>query len=102
MKVKAINLNSANVKYDNSEETERVYIIEANVNISKQEVISMDAGVVKKGDVQMASFNMYGNHQKNINYIGDSNEEEECAILKDINAFISSVESKVESKPINL
>lgn len=101
-KVNAVKLNSANVKYDNSVDTERVYDIETNANLNGSNVVSMDGGVVSLDGVQKASFNLYGNHQKNLNYTGDSTEEEECAILKAINAFISEVESAVEVSPLNM
>lgn len=101
-KVNAVKLNSANVKYDNSVDTERVYDIEANANLNDGKVISMDAGVVKKDGVQVASFNVYGNHNMNYNMIGVEDIGEQCTILMNIGAFVSAVETEIESNPINI
>lgn len=101
-KVKSVKLNSANVKYDNSVDTERVYDIEANANLNENKVISMDGGVVRLEGVQKASFNMYGNHQQNINYNNVEDVKDKCAILMAIDAFISEVEAAVEVSPLLL
>lgn len=101
-KVNAVKLNSANVKYDNSVDTERVYDIEANANLNDGEMVSMDGGVVRLEGVQKASFNLYGNHQQNINYMGIEDVQEKCSILMAIDSFISEVESAVEVLPLNV
>lgn len=101
-KVNAVKLNSANVKYDNSVDTERVYDIEANANLNDSKVVSMDGGVVRLEGVQKASFNMYGNHQQNVNFMGVEDVSEKCNILMAIDAFISNVESAVEVSPLNV
>lgn len=101
-KVNAVKLNSANVKYDNSVDTERVYDIEANANLNGSKVVSMDGGVVRLDGVQKASFNLYGNHQQNINYMGIEDVQEKCSILMAIDSFISEVESAVEVSPLNV
>lgn len=44
-KVNAVKLNSANVKYDNSVDAEKVYDIESNVNLQKARIISFDGGL---------------------------------------------------------
>lgn len=101
-KVSAIKLNSAQVKYDNSVDTERVYDIEANANLNENKVVSMDGGVVRLDGVQKASFNMYGNHQQNINYNNVEDVKDKCAILMAIDAFIVDVEAAVEVSPLNI
>lgn len=101
-KVNAVKLNSANVKYDNSVDTERVYDIEANANLNGSKVVSMDGGVVRLEGVQKASFNMYGNHQQNVNFMGIEDVRDKCNILMAIDAFISNVESAVEVSPLNV
>lgn len=101
-KVKSVKLNSANVKYDNSVDTERVYDIEANANLNENKVVSMDGGVVRLEGVQKASFNMYGNHQQNINYNNVKDVKDKCAILMAIDAFIGNVEDAVEVSPLNI
>jgi hypothetical protein len=101
-KVNAVKLNSANVKYDNSVDTERVYDIESNANLNGDKVVSMDGGMVRLEGVQKASFNMYGNHQQNINYNGVEDVKDKCAILMAIDSFITEVESAVEVSPLNI
>lgn len=101
-KVNAVRLNSANVKYDNSVDAERVYNIEANVNLSNGNVVSFDGGIVVKDGVEKASFSVYGNHQMNYNIRGVEDVEEQCAIIMAIHAFVGDVESEVEVNPLNL
>ena len=101
-KVKSVRLNSANVKYDNSVDTERVYDIEANANLNDNKMVSMDCGVVRLDGAQKASFNMYGNRQQNINYNNVEDVKDKCAILMAIDAFIAEVEAAVEVSPLNI
>ena len=101
-KVNALKLNSANVKFVNSVDSERMYDIEANANISNGKVISIDAGVVKKDGTQVASFNLYGNHQINYSLHGVEDINEQCSIIKAIHAFVTEVENEIEMNPINL
>ena len=101
-KVKSVKLNSANVKYDNSVDTERVYDIEANANLNDNKVVSMDSGVVRLDGVQKASFSIYNNHQQYINYNNVEDVKEKCAILMAIDAFINDVEAVVEVNYIKI
>lgn len=101
-KVNAVKLNSANVKYDNSVDTERVYDIEANANLNGSKVVSMDGGVVRLEGAQKASFSVYGDHQMNINYMGVESVSDKCNILMAIDAFVTEVELAVEVSPINV
>lgn len=101
-KVNAVKLNSANVKYDNLVDAERMYDIEANANLSNGKVVSMDAGVVRKDDVMVASFSVYGDHQMNINYMGVDSVSDKCNILMAIDTFVTEVENEIEVNPINL
>ena len=101
-KVKAVKLNSANVKYDNSVDTERVYDIEANANLNDNKVVSMDGGAVRLEGVQKASFSLYGNHQVNYNLMGVEDIDAQCNIIKAIHSFVTEVESAVEVSPLNV
>ena len=83
MKVNAVKLNSANVKYDNSVDTERVYDIESNVNFQENRIISFDGGVVKKDEVVKATFSKYGNNQLNVTF-NNASVEDMCAALSAI------------------
>ena len=91
-KVQSIALNSANVRYNNAIDTEKIYDIETNVNIQGTSVISFDGGVVKKSTIIVASFSMYGNHHLNINFQNVDDTTEMCSILNAINEFINNVE----------
>lgn len=101
-KVNAVKLNSANVTYDNSVDTERVYDIEANANLNGNKVVSMDGGVVRLEGVQNASFSVYGDHQQNVNFMGVEDVSDKCNILMAIDAFVAEVESAVEVSPLNV
>lgn len=69
MQVTSIKLNSANVKYDNSVDTEKTYDISANVNINNTEVSSINDGYVLFTDTQVAQFNWYGKNHLNVTYL---------------------------------
>lgn len=101
-KVNAVKLNSANVKYDNSVDTERVYDIEADANLNDNKVVSIDGGVVRLEGAQKASFNLYGNHQVNYNLMGVEDIDAQCNIIKAIHSFVNEVESAVEVSPLNV
>ena len=101
-KVNAVKLNSANVKYDNSVDTERAYDTEANVNLNDSKVVSMDGGVVRKETILVASFSMYGDHYLNINFQNVSDTTEMCSILNAINEFIKNIELDVTTNNITI
>lgn len=91
-KVQSIALNSANVRYNNAIDAEKIYDIETNVNIQGTNVISFDGGAVKKSTIIVASFSMYGDHRLNINFQNVDDTTEMCSILNAINEFINNVE----------
>lgn len=100
MEVQSIALNSANVRYNNANDEKRVYDIEANVNIQGQNVNGFESGVIKKENVQVATFSMWGT---NLNPSFQGLEPTEmCAVLMAINEFISSVKQDVENSVINI
>lgn len=101
-KVNAVKLNSANVKYDNSVDSERVYDIESNVNLQELNVVSFDGGFVKKDDVHKASFSKYGTNQLSVNFNNITDVTEMCAILTALNSFVEDVKVAVNDEPINL
>lgn len=100
MEVQSIALNSANVRYNNANDEKRVYDIEANVNIQGQNVYGFESGVIKKENVQVATFSMWG-EDLNPSFKGLSGTER-CAVLMAINDFIASVEQNVETSPIQI
>ena len=100
MEVQSIALNSANVRYNNANDEKRVYDIEANVNIQGQNVYGFESGVIKKENVQVATFSMWGD---NLNPSFQGLEpNERCSVLMAINDFIASVEQNVETSPIQI
>lgn len=101
MKVNAVKLNSANVKYDNSVDAERVYDIESNVNLQEARIISFDGGVVKKDEVVKATFSKYGNNQEGLTF-QNVEREEKCAIIEAVDAFFADVENYIVESPISL
>lgn len=100
-KVKSVKLNSANVKYDNSVDTERVYEIESNVNFQNGNIVSYDGGVVRKDAVVKATFSKYGNNQESLTF-QNVEREEKYAIIEAVDSFITEVEEAVEVSPINI
>ena len=100
MEVQSIALNSANVRYNNANDEKRVYDIEANVNIQGQNVYGFESGFIKKEDVQIATFSMWG-ETFNPSFQG-LEPNEMCSVLMAINDFIASVKQNVETSPIQI
>lgn len=100
-KIDFTKLNSANVTADNSVDTEKVYDINANVNISGDKVSSIDGGSVKKDDVQVATFSRWGENSLNINFM-NVDAMAMCSIITEVNAFIEAVETKVQTETIEI
>ena len=100
-KIDFVKLNSANVSCDNSIDTERVYDIKANANLQGDNLSSMDSGVVKKDDVQVATFNMWGENF-NPSFNGVTDAMEMCNILMAITNFIANVKAELVNNPIEI
>lgn len=100
-KIDFTKLNSANVTADNSVDTEKVYDINANVNISGNSVNSIDGGSVKKDDVQVATFSRWGENSLNIKFM-NVDAMEMCSIITEVNTFIEAVETKVQTETIEI
>lgn len=90
-------LNSANVRMDNSVDTERVYNISANVNVAATNVSNMDGVLRENNDVAevLATFSSY-DETLSVNYQNITLEEQQ-AVNAAINAFIEDVKAKVGS-----
>lgn len=100
MEVQGIELNSANVRYNNANDEARVYDIESNVSIQGQNVNGFDGGIVKKGETVVASFNAWGG---NVNPSFQNLEVSVmCDVLVAINDYIASVKETVATKVIEL
>ena len=100
-KIDFTKLNSANVTADNSVDTEKVFDINANVNISGNSVNSIDGGSVKKDDVQVATFSRWGENSLNINFM-NVDAMTMCSIITEVNTFIEAVETKVQTETIEI
>lgn len=93
--VQKVRVNSSNERYNNLNDEQRVYDIEANVHISSEKANSMDGGRVFKNDEEVAQFNWWGQDSLNITYQGVSvTERNEINIAVD--AFINEVKEAVK------
>lgn len=100
-KIDFTKLNSANVSCDNSVDTERVYDIKANANLQGDKLSSIDSGIVMKDDVQVATFNMWGDNF-NPSFNGVTDASEMCNILMAITSFIANVKDELSNNPIEI
>lgn len=101
MKVTLEAVNSANVKVNNSVDTDRVYEIAANLNVSGNVVNNVADGVVKQGDVVKANFQRWSAENLNIQF-QTSDVMEMCTIINAINAFIADCEGAVTEGELNI
>lgn len=101
MKVTSAKLNSANVQYNNSVDTERVYNIKGDVNIDNMSVTSINNGYVESNDIQIAVFSWYGQNHLNITYMG-VDLSVQCSINTAVNEFITNVLNEITINPINI
>lgn len=100
MEVQSIALNSANVRYNNANDEARVFDIESNVNIQSQNANSFDGGMVKRDEVLVATFNMWGT---NLNPSFQNLEASEmCDVLMAINDFIAAVKENILTTTIDV
>ena len=100
-KVDFTKLNSANISVDNLVDESRKYDINARVNLNDGNLQSVDSGVVKKGEVVVATFSMWSNEQ-NVSYKGTLIREEKCDVTFAIDDFIADTKSEIENNPINI
>ena len=93
--VQKVRVNSSNERYNNLNDEQRVYDIEANVNIANDEVNNVDSGNVRKNGMNVAQFNWWGENHLNITYQGvDVEERNEVNIAVD--TFINEVKESVK------
>lgn len=101
MNVQSIALNSANVRYNNANDESRNYNIEANVVINKGVATNGDNGIVTLNDETLAVFSYWDENHLNITFYG-INVDEQCTIGQEVNAFIESVKSAVNTSTISI
>lgn len=99
--VQKIRVNSSNERYNNLNDEQRIYDIEANVNISNRVVTSCDSGEVLKNGKHIASFNYWDNNHLNLTYY-DVELEEQYSINKLVNEFIAQVQQAVSTTMTNI
>lgn len=93
--VQKVKVNSSNERYNNLNDEQRVYDIEADALIVESKVTSVDGGRVMKNDESVAQFNWWGDDNMNITYQGVSvSERNEINIAVD--AFINEVKESVK------
>lgn len=94
-KVQEVTLISATSKVDNSNDTERLYGISANVTSTVAEVGSIEAGEVKDKEtgIPLATFNEPQHGGGNIYFMGQHATADKRAISNAIYAFIDDVKA---------
>lgn len=93
--VQKVRVNSSNERYNNLNDEQRVYDIEADALIVESKVTSVDGGRVMKNDESVAQFNWWGGDNMNVTYQGVSvTERNEINIAVD--TFINEVKESVK------
>lgn len=91
----------ANVKVSNSNDTTSAYVISAEAQVANGNVENFNNGQVMKGEVYVATFNRWSAQNLNVTF-NNVEAEEQCAILAEINAFVTSVEALAKAKEVTL
>ena len=100
-KIDFTKLNSANVSLDNLVDESRTYDISARANLNENNLSSIDGGMVKKGEEQVATFSMWSN-SLTPSFQNVTDPMEMCAILMAITTFIADAKKEIEDNPINI
>lgn len=100
MKVTLEAVNSANVKVNNSVDTERVYEISASINVVGNTMNNVSDGIVKQGEVVKANFQRWSSENLSIQF-QTSDGMEMCSVINAINGFIADCEKAVENNEFN-
>lgn len=91
-------MNSANVRLDNSGDTDRVYEIASNTDVTSGVINSFNGEVCKDGS-QVANFNSYGpNENLTVNF-QVTPVDEQCAVLTAVQEFIAASRAYVSNAP---
>lgn len=95
-KITKVALNSANIKFDNSGDTSRVYEITADCEITRKNKLgSYSSGEVKVlgGECNIATFSGWNENQLNVTMDGVP-EEEKDAVFKAVRLFVKELRTK--------
>ena len=93
--VQKVKVNSSNERYNNLNDEQRVYDIEADALIVDSKVTSVDGGKVMKNDEYVAQFNWWGGDNMNMTYQGVSVAERN-EINFAVDKFINEVKESVK------
>lgn len=94
-------INSANIKVNNSVDAEKAYEISANMNVAGDVVNNVADGVVKQDEVVKANFQRWSSENLNIQF-QTSDVMEMCSLINAINSFIVDCEKAVENNEFNI
>lgn len=94
-------LTSAQVKVNNSVDTEKVYDIIANVDFAGNQVRSISGGEVQLNNEVVATFSSWGDHNLSISYV-NVDPSVYCSIVEAVSEFIAQVKEKVSTQTINI
>lgn len=95
-KIKFEKLTSAGIKTTNAVDEERLYNIEAQINVKDGNVLkSIEGGYVRKDGMTICTFSKYGNDNLNTNFQNVGDIMVMCGILQAVGAFIDEVTQKV-------
>lgn len=94
-------LNSANIAVDNSSDESRVYNIKGNMVYQYGVVASVENGIVKKGDDELASFYDWGANNQQVTWRNCPIEEKDD-VQSAIDAFVASVKEEAVGNSVTL
>lgn len=98
-KVTAGELISATVKYNNNDDANRAFNIEAEVSINNGTVTNFNSGVVRRKNEEnganVATFGSWSDNQLNVDFQNLSTREESLQILTAIYDFRTDVKNTV-------
>lgn len=101
MSVKFVDLKSAVIGADNSEDSARVYDITANVHVNGSSVSGIDSGEVKvlgESNIVVTFSNWGDNLSLSFNGLSTS---EYCTVVEAINTFIADAKTLVTDKTVS-
>ena len=93
--VQKVKVNSSNERYNNLNDEQRVYNIEADALIVDSKTTSVDGGKVIKDEEIVAQFNWWGGDNMNMTYQGVSVAERNEINLA-VDAFINEVKTAIK------
>lgn len=87
-------VNSANVRVNNSSDDERVYDITQSMEVRGDNVVNISDGTVKQNGVVKANYQRWSENNMSVQF-QTNNSIEMCGIVNAINEFILNCEEAV-------